>query len=117
MQPTGMVEVNTVARMDGKLELFGYGGHDRAINPGDLVIVCTQYLQENLKNQEIVAIMKIRGRDMNLFVDKALEALKLYRENESWLTAPSSRRADFVEEPARRLPIQAIHAMKRAENS
>jgi len=78
MQPSGFFEVVSSARMDGKLELFGYGFHDKAINPGDLVIVTTQYLSDGFKNQEIQASLKLRGRDMHLFVAAAVQALALW---------------------------------------
>jgi hypothetical protein len=67
VNPTGFFEVISSARLDGKLELFGYGQHEKAISPGDLVIVTTNYLQDGFKNQQIQASLKIRGRDMHLF--------------------------------------------------
>jgi len=61
MQPSGFFEVVSSARMDGKLELFGFGQHEKAINPGDLVIVTTNYLQDGFKVQQIQASLKLRG--------------------------------------------------------
>ena len=91
MQPSGMVNVTSHARMEGKLECFGYGQRADIPTPGDLMIVCTNYLQENGKNQEVEFTLKIRGRDMALFVAAAGEALILWKDNEHWLSAPSSR--------------------------
>jgi len=112
MQPSGFFEVVSSARMDGKLELFGYGQHEKAISPGDLVIVTTQYLSDGFKNQEIQASLKLRGRDMHLFAAAAAQALALWEENSEWLQAPASRPADTVADP--RSPIAALNHFQQA---
>lgn len=91
MQPSGMVSVTSHAMMDGKLECFGYGQRDDIPNPGDLMIVTTNYIRENAKLQEIEFTLRIRGRDMQLFVTAANDALLLWKDNQHWLSASSSR--------------------------
>jgi hypothetical protein len=112
MQPSGFFEVVSSARMDGKLELFGFGQDDRAINPGDLVIVTTQYLKDGFKNQEIQASLKLRGRDMWLFVQAAQQALELWESNKDYLQAPASRPADPSLDP--RSPMKALNNWQQA---
>lgn len=87
IQPSGMVNVSSTAQMQGKLELFGYGQDDRAISPGDLVIVTTDYLIENMHKQTIEFALRLRGRDMHLFETAAHTAQLLWNENQHWLNA------------------------------
>jgi hypothetical protein len=87
MQPTGMINVVSTAQMQGKLELFGYGQDQRAINPGDLLIVTTDFVGENAHRQKIELVLRLRGRDMHLFVDAASTAQGLWVENQHWLNA------------------------------
>ena len=91
MQPSGMIEVTSNARLEGKLNVFGYGQDDRIPNPGDLLIVTTNWIKENARNQEIEFALRIRGRDMHLFVSAAQEALQLWNDNKHWLQAPMSQ--------------------------
>ena len=112
MNPSGFFEVTSSARMDGKLELFGYGQSDKAISPGDLVIVTTQYLKDGFKNQEIQASLKLRGRDMHLFVAAASQALALWEENSDWLQASASKPSEAVADP--RSPIAALTHYQQA---
>ena len=86
-QPTGMVNVTSTAQLQGKLELFGYGFHDGAVNPGDLLIICTDYLGEALHKQEVEFKLRLRGRDMHLFLNAAITANNLWNDNENWLNA------------------------------
>ena len=88
MQPTGMVNVVSTAQLQGKLELFGFGAHEDVINPGDLLIVCTDYVGENMHKQRVEFKLRLRGRDMHLFTDASLLAKALYEDNEHWLNAP-----------------------------
>jgi hypothetical protein len=87
MQPNGFVNVTSTARMQGKLELFGYGFHDDAVNPGDLVIITTDYLMENAHRQKIEFSLKLRGRDMHLFESASHTARLLWDDNKHWLNA------------------------------
>jgi hypothetical protein len=87
MQPQGFVNVTSSAVMQGKLELFGYGFDDRVVNPGDLIIVSSDYLTENGHKQKVEFTLKLRGRDMQLFVDEATIARNLWVENRHWLNA------------------------------
>ena len=87
MQPSGMVNVISTAQLQGKLELFGFGQDARAINPGDLLIVCTDYVGENLHKQKVEFTLRLRGRDMHLFEAAAHTAQLLWIDNEHWLTA------------------------------
>ena len=87
MQPSGFVNVTSTAVMQGKLELFGYGFDDRIVNPGDLLIVSSDYVTENGHKQKVEFTLKLRGRDMQLFVNEATIARNLWVENEHWLNA------------------------------
>jgi len=91
MSPSGTVNVTSHALMEGRLELFGYGADERLPNPGDLLIVTTNWTRENGKVQEVEFALRLRGRDMHLFVAAAQEALTLWKDNEHWLSAPSSK--------------------------
>lgn len=88
MQPNGFVSVTSTAQMQGRLEIFGFGQHDDIINPGDLIIVATDYLKENGNRQEVKFSLKLRGRDMHLFETAAHTAQLLWDENKNWLNAP-----------------------------
>lgn len=84
----GMVNVVSTAQLQGKLELFGYGFDPRAINPGDLLIVTTDYVGENMHKQKVEFTLRLKGRDMDLFVEAAKDALFLWNDNKHWLDAP-----------------------------
>jgi len=112
VNPTGFFEVTSSARMDGKLELFGYGQHDKAISPGDLVIITTDYLQEGFSKQRIEASLKLRGRDMHLFAAAAMQAMELYENNKEWLEAPMSTPSGLVLDP--RSPMVALNHWQQA---
>jgi len=58
------------------------------------MIVTTNYIRENAKIQEIEFTLRIRGRDMAFFVQAAGDALILWKDNEHWLSASSSRLAN-----------------------
>ena len=87
MQPSGMINVTSTAQLQGKLELFGYGAHDGVINPGDLLILCTDYVGEGFHRQKVEFKLRLRGRDMHLFVEAAKLANNLWDENKLWLNA------------------------------
>jgi hypothetical protein len=89
-----MIEVVSNARLEGKLSIYGYGQDDRIPNPGDLLIVTTNWIKENARTQEIEFSLRIRGRDMALFVEAAKEALMLWNDNKHWLQAPMSNPGD-----------------------
>lgn len=94
MHPSGMIEVVSNARLEGKLSIYGYGQDERIPNPGDLLIVTTNWIKENARTQEIEFSLRIRGRDMALFVEAAKEALMLWNDNRHWLQAPISNPGD-----------------------
>ena len=87
MQPSGIVNVTSTAQLQGKLELFGYGAHEGVINPGDLLIICTDYVGEGFHRQKVEFKLRLRGRDMHLFVEAAKLANNLWDENKHWLNA------------------------------
>ena len=87
VHPSGFISVVSTATMQGKLELFGYGFDDRIVNPGDLLIVSTDYVTENGHKQKVEFTMKIRGRDMHIFTEAAHTAELLWDENKHWLNA------------------------------
>jgi hypothetical protein len=86
--PMGMVNVVSTAQLQGKLELFGYGADDRVVNPGDLLIVTTDFVGENMHRQKVEFTLKLRGRDMHLFLEAAKTAEMLWVDNKHWLSAP-----------------------------
>ena len=88
MQLNGFVSVTSTAKMQGRIEIFGFGFHDDAVNPGDLVIVTTDYLMENAHRQKIEFSLKLRGRDMHIFEAESHTARLLWDENQHWLNAP-----------------------------
>ena len=87
MQPSGIINVTSTAQLQGKLELFGYGAHDGVINPGDLLILCTDYVGEGFHRQKVEFKLRLKGRDMYLFVEAANLANNLWAENEHGLNA------------------------------
>lgn len=87
MNPSGMVNVVSTAQLQGKLELFGYGQDQRVINPGDLLIVTSDYVGEGFHKQKVEFSLRLRGRDMHLFVEAANTAQGLWVENQDWLNA------------------------------
>lgn len=91
MQPTGMIEVTTTSRLDGRISVFGYGQDERIPNAGDLLLVCKNDLQENFKNQAIEIALRVRGRDMALLHEATTNALLLWEANKEWLQKPMSR--------------------------
>ena len=94
MHPSGMIEVVSNARLEGKLEIFSYGQRDDIPNPGDLMIITTNWIKENARVQEIEFKLRIRGRDMALFELAAHEALMLWNDNKHWLQASVSHPGD-----------------------
>jgi hypothetical protein len=90
MQPSGMIEVTTTSRLDGRISVYGYGQDDRIPNAGDLLLVCSNDLKENAKNQAIEIALRIRGRDMELLARAVADALMLWNDNKHWLQAPMS---------------------------
>ena len=105
--PQGFFEVITSSRMDGTMAIYGYGHHDKAINPGDLVIISTDFQKTGFKTQKIEASIKLRGRDIHLFAAAAIQAMELYEQNKDWLEAPASKpqTEDFANS---RLPMAAL---------
>lgn len=85
--PTGMVTVTSTAQTQGRIEVFGFGQDERAISPGDLVIVSTDFLMENHHKQKVEFSLRLRGRDMHLFEEAAHTASLLWNDNKHWLQA------------------------------
>ena len=94
MQPSGIVEVISHAQMEGKVSIYGFGQDDRCHSPGDLLIVTTNWIRENARVQEVEFSLKIRGRQIHLFVEAAKEALLLWDDNKHWLDAPMGQPSD-----------------------
>ena len=90
MQPHGTVDMTSHHKMDGRLACFGYGEDNRAINPGDLLIVGSNWIRENSKLIETEFCLRIRGRDIDYFIAHAQGAHDLWHDNKEWLNAPSS---------------------------
>ena len=91
MHPSGIVEVVSHAQMEGKVSIYGFGQDDRCHSPGDLLIVTTNWIRENARVQEVEFSLKIRGRQIHLFVEAAKEALLLWDDNKHWLDVPINR--------------------------
>jgi len=83
--------VTSHATMDGKIRVLGYGEDDRAINPGDLLLIGTNWMRENHKLIETEFVLKLRGRDIQFFIEAATVAKMLYEDNKHWLQASVSQ--------------------------
>jgi len=82
------MDVTSHATMDGRIKVLGFGEDDRAVNPGDLLLVGSNWMRENGKLIETEFVLKLRGRDIEYFVQAALNAKSLYDDNKHWLQAP-----------------------------
>jgi hypothetical protein len=91
MHPSGTVTVTSSAVTNGRLTCYGYGQDDRVINPGDLLIVGSNFHRENMKEIETEIAIRLRGRDLSYFFDHVVDALRLWQENKAWLQAPASQ--------------------------
>ena len=91
MTPTGTMDVTSHATMDGKIKVLGYGEHEAAVNPGDLCLIGSNWMRENGKLIETEFILKLRGRDIEYFVQAAQNAKMLYNDNKHWLSASMSQ--------------------------
>jgi hypothetical protein len=91
MTPSGTMDVTSHATMDGKIRVLGFGEDDRAVNPGDLLLIGTNWMRENHKLIETEFCLKLRGRDIDYFVQAAVNAKMLYEDNKHWLQASMSQ--------------------------
>ena len=91
MTPSGTMDVTSHATMDGKIKVLGYGEDDRAVNPADLLLIGSNWMRENNKLIETEFVLKLRGRDIDYFVQAAVNAKMLYDDNKHWLQAPVSQ--------------------------
>jgi hypothetical protein len=91
MTPSGTMDVTSHATMMGKIKVLGYGEDDRAINPGDLLLIGSNWMRENHKLIETEFVLKLRGRDIEYFIVAAENAKMLYEDNKHWLQASSSQ--------------------------
>ena len=108
MTPSGTMDVTSHATMDGKIRVLGYGEDDRAINPGDLLLIGTNWMRENHKLIETEFCLKLRGRDIQFFIEAAQNAQMLYDDNKHWLQASMSQPGTDTR------PMSAI---RRADNN
>ena len=108
MNPSGTVDITTHQQLDGRLRCYGYGQDDRAINPGDLMIVGSNWLRENHKLIEMEFALRLRGRDIAYFIEHALLAGSLYKDNEHWLSAPASQPG---------VDMRSMSAIRTADNA
>jgi hypothetical protein len=76
-------------------------------SPGDLLIVTTNWIRENARVQEVEFSLKIRGRQIHLFVEAAKEALLLWDDNKHWLNASMANPGDTR-------PMSAIRSTDQA---
>ena len=91
MTPSGTMDVTSHATMDGKIKVLGFGEDDRAISPGDLCLIGSNWMRENGKLIETEFVLKLRGRDIEYFIVAANVAKMLYEDNKHWLQASSSQ--------------------------
>jgi len=91
MNPSGTVTVKTSAVSNGRLTCYGFGQDERAVNPGDLMIVGSNFMRENMKEIETEIAIRLRGRDLSYFFDHVVDALRLWQDNKEWLQAPASQ--------------------------
>ena len=91
MTPSGTMDVTSHATMDGKIKVLGFGEDDRAVNPGDLLLIGSNWMRENHKLIETEFCLKLRGRDIDFFIIAATNAKMLYDDNKHWLQAPMSQ--------------------------
>ena len=91
MQPSGTVTVTSSAVTNGRLTCYGYGQDDRVINPGDLLILGSNFMRDGSKVIETEIAIRLRGRDLSYFFDHVVDALRMWQENKDWLQAPASQ--------------------------
>ena len=108
MTPSGTMDVTSHATMDGKIKVLGYGEDDRAVNPGDLLLIGSNWMRENHKLIETEFVLKLRGRDIDYFIQAAQTAKMLYNDNKHWLQASMS-------EPG--TDMRPMSAIRRADNT
>ena len=108
MTPSGTMDVTSHATMDGKIKVLGYGEDDRAINPGDLLLIGSNWMRENHKLIETEFVLKLRGRDIDYFIQAAQTAKMLYNDNKHWLQASSSQPG---------VDLRPMSAIRRADNN
>ena len=91
MHPSGTVTVTSSAVTHGRLTCYGYGQDDRVINPGDMLIVGSNFMRDGSKVIETEIAIRLRGRDLSYFFDHVVDALRMWQENKDWLQAPASQ--------------------------
>jgi hypothetical protein len=91
MTPSGTMDVTSHATMDGKIKVLGFGEDDRAVSPGDLCLIGSNWMRENGKLVETEFVLKLRGRDIEYFIVAATNARMLYEDNKHWLQASMSQ--------------------------
>ena len=91
MYPSGTVTVTSSAVTNGRLTCYGYGQDDRVINPGDMLIVGSNFMRDGSKVIETEIAIRLRGRDLSYFFDHVVDALRMWQENKDWLQAPASQ--------------------------
>ena len=85
------MDVTTHATMQGRIKCLGFGEHDKAISPGDLVLIGSNWMRENSKLVETEFVLQLKGKDIQYFIVAANIAKMLYEDNKHWLEAPSSQ--------------------------
>jgi hypothetical protein len=108
MTPSGTMDVTSHATMMGKIKVLGYGEDDRAINPGDLLLIGSNWMRENHKLIETEFVLKLRGRDIEYFIVAAENAKMLYEDNKHWLQASSSQPG---------VDMRPMSAIRRSDNN
>ena len=56
-----------------------------------MLIVTTNWVRDNYKTQEVEFKLRIRGKDMAVFIEAARGALLLWEDNKHWLQASASQ--------------------------
>jgi len=92
MNSSGRIRATSEVNFKSKMVAYVFGEHEQIINPGDLLLVMSQYepgdrLGANVKKFEIT----INGDQISALLAQVTRAKDLYMLNEDWLKSPSSR--------------------------
>lgn len=103
LAPQGSTTVSSEVTSQGSIEIRSYGQDPRIPNPGDLMLISTTDQKDGGRNQSVEFTLRIKGRDMQVFLDAAVEAVRLWSENKEWLESKTTAVAAEVEGPVYKL--------------
>ena len=85
LAPQGSTTVSSEVTSQGSIEIRSYGQDPRIPNPGDLMIISTTDQKDGSRKQATEFTLRIKGSDMQIFLDAAIEAVRMWKENKEWL--------------------------------